>query len=171
MAIFLHKIELDEDQKEFIKSRLKSYLQKNDMVSARYVALKECYDEDGKCPVLGFLLQQLGEKVYFNGSDKIYTGEFCFLPLLSIDIPNNIKNIGDSAFYGTSLKGTLVVPENVDYIGYESFTGCSKLTEIQIPQSYIGYYKKIMGFKSFDEALVEIRKVSDIPGNVKLTTY
>ena len=54
---------------------------------------------------------------------------------ISINIPNSVNYIGNSAFYGCSgITGTLVIPTGVTYIGRSAFYGCSGITgTITIP--------------------------------------
>lgn len=56
-------------------------------------------------------------------------------------IPNNVKAIGDSAFYLCEKLVKVDIPNIVTEIGYSSFTGCEKLVKVDIPDSVteIGY--------------------------------
>ena len=40
-------------------------------------------------------------------------------------IPNDITSIGDNAFYGVEMEGTLIIPNSVIYIGEQSFSNCT----------------------------------------------
>jgi len=53
--------------------------------------------------------------------------------ITSVDIPDGVTNIGNSAFkYCTSLKN-VIIPDSVTSIGYEAFYNCYELTSIKIP--------------------------------------
>ena len=43
-------------------------------------------------------------------------------------LPESVKTIGQYAFSGTGVTGTLKLPENLTAIGYSAFSGCTKLT-------------------------------------------
>ena len=63
--------------------------------------------------------------------------------LLSIALPNGLKNIGSSAFKGCSVLNEVTnVPETLDTIGSSAFSGCSSLKTFKIPNSVtsIGTY-------------------------------
>lgn len=52
--------------------------------------------------------------------------------LISIDIPSNIKSIGDWAFDSCTRLMSVIIPDSVTSIGDMAFWGCSKLTSITI---------------------------------------
>lgn len=53
--------------------------------------------------------------------------------LKKVTIPNSIKFIGNSAFYGCTSLESLVIPESVKTIGDSAFMKCSILKDIQFP--------------------------------------
>ncbi len=57
-------------------------------------------------------------------------------------IPNSVKRIGNSAFYGCNGLTSITIPNSVTNIGSSAFEGCSGLTSITIPNSVtsIGFY-------------------------------
>jgi len=55
--------------------------------------------------------------------------------LLSVNIPNNVTSIGQSAFYGCSSLLSINIPNKVTSIGQSAFYGCSSLPSITIPNS------------------------------------
>ena len=58
------------------------------------------------------------------------------LSLTSVKLPSTLKSIGNSAFYGCNLKGTLVIPNTVKSIGSGAFSSCKSLTgDLLIPKS------------------------------------
>ncbi len=50
-------------------------------------------------------------------------------------IPETVKKIGNSAFYGCKNMTSIDIPNTVSSIGLNAFEGCSKLTEVNIPSS------------------------------------
>ena len=54
-------------------------------------------------------------------------------------IPNNVKEIGSSAFSSCLGLSSISIPEGVKIIGMNAFFGCQKLTSIEIPNSVISF--------------------------------
>jgi hypothetical protein len=52
-------------------------------------------------------------------------------------VPATVKNIGDGAFFGSSLT-EVTIPDSVTNIGQNAFSGCRNLTDVIIPASVIG---------------------------------
>ena len=52
--------------------------------------------------------------------------------LISIDIPDSVTSIGDSAFSGCSSLTSIEIPNSVTSIGYRAFNGCTNLKEIHL---------------------------------------
>lgn len=74
-----------------------------------------------------------------EGIEKIQENAFRnYNSLKSIDLPNSLKEIGDSAFFGTGLE-TLVLPEEIESVGSWAFQNCQNLKSIVIPQKYINW--------------------------------
>ena len=55
--------------------------------------------------------------------------------LVSVEIPNSVKNIGNMAFYGCSSLTSLDIPASVERIGWGAFEECTSLTSVEIPKS------------------------------------
>ncbi len=55
--------------------------------------------------------------------------------LTSIEIPNSVTTIGNSAFYGCTGLTSIVIPNSVTTIGNKAFSNCTGLTSIEIPNS------------------------------------
>lgn len=51
----------------------------------------------------------------------------------SYDIPYGVKSIGESAFYGTAIKG-VTIPNSVAKIGDKAFYDCKNLEELVLPE-------------------------------------
>jgi len=94
----------------------------------------------------------IGYKGTINGDIIINTGTvgisgyaFGYLPsLTSITIPNSVRYIGDSAFYGCTGLMSITIPDSVEYIGYSTFEGCTSLKNISVNFSN-RYYSSIGG--------------------------
>lgn len=152
------------------------YFMRDSMAILEAVNLKEAkvvnakYDDSGKTqddiiPYLAFH----GKKTlsHFSFPEKItYIGSYAFSNTSlsgALIIPDDVTEIGGSAFYGTligsvafpprlnriggsafeactSLTGTLTLPETLTYIGYCAFMSCSFTGELHLPNSldYIG---------------------------------
>ena len=55
--------------------------------------------------------------------------------LVSVSIPDSVKTIGSSAFYGCTALVSVSIPDNVKTIGSYAFYGCSSLAEIKLSSS------------------------------------
>ena len=55
-----------------------------------------------------------------------------------VTIPDNVKSIGDRAFYMCAGLTSVTIPNSVTNIGEEAFWGCSNLLNIEIPNSVKG---------------------------------
>ena len=53
--------------------------------------------------------------------------------LTTINLPSSLKSIGDNAFNGCTLLTTINLPDGVTSIGISAFNGCSSLTTINLP--------------------------------------
>ena len=70
-----------------------------------------------------------GALIIPNDVVEIGNGAFYQTNISSLELPHNLKKIGDSAFCGCySLSGTLSLPESLEYIGRIAFDGCKLLT-------------------------------------------
>ena len=55
--------------------------------------------------------------------------------LISVTLPNSVKNIGKFAFYDCSSLNSINIPNSVTSIGFRAFYNCSSLTSISLPNS------------------------------------
>ncbi len=115
MAEFFENIVLTDDEKDWIIDKIKPYLKKNDIEQARAIACK-----NKKARINSFLLQHLGEEVYFSNSDMVFNDEFNWSLLTKIELPSTIKTIGDRAFFNSSLN-EIKFNEGLENIGMSAF--------------------------------------------------
>ena len=75
----------------------------------------------------------------FGDSVKYIPDSLCInmTNLMSIDIPNQVENIGHYAFAGCSLLRTVVLGDSIETIGRGAFFECNSLRKISIPNSVI----------------------------------
>lgn len=55
----------------------------------------------------------------------------------NIVVGNNVRSIGDEAFYNCPDLETIVIPESVTYIGSGAFSSCLSLKEITFPENVV----------------------------------
>ncbi|MBP3426364.1 MAG: leucine-rich repeat domain-containing protein, partial [Rikenellaceae bacterium] len=81
--------------------------------------------------------------------------------LTSITIPENVTEIGWSAFSGCTSLTSITIPENVTEIGMNTFEKCTSLTNITIPENVTK-----IGWSAFEEC-TSLTSIT-IPKNVTL---
>ena len=88
-----------------------------------------------------------------SGTRLIASYAFFYCTFTSIEIPNSVKIIGDSAFYACEYLTSVTIPSSVTYIGGFAFYCCSNIMSITIPSSvsYVGYCA--FGYDSDDEKI------------------
>ena len=69
---------------------------------------------------------------YGESVEKIPAYSFYNVNLNSITIGDNVKSIGNSAFYGCTNIATIVIPDNTTSIGNSVFYNCSRVSSITI---------------------------------------
>ncbi|MCQ2232943.1 MAG: leucine-rich repeat domain-containing protein, partial [Paludibacteraceae bacterium] len=84
--------------------------------------------------------EQKTELISYIGSDA------------AVVIPNQVKSIGEKAFYNKTGVKSVSIPNSVTSINYSAFSGCTGLTSVTIPNSvtYIGHsaFSGCTGLKS-----------------------
>ena len=93
-------------------------------------------------------ITSIGEKAFFYcssltsvtfGEKSLLTsiGEYAFsyTSLTSIEIPDSMTSIGNSAFSSCTSLTSIEIPDSVTSIGNSAFSGCTSLTSIEIPDS------------------------------------
>ena len=70
-------------------------------------------------------------------NDVVEIGAYAFYGkgITNINIPSNVKNICEQAFYGCALLQTLTFDEGVETIGYYTFAHCTSLTSVTFANS------------------------------------
>lgn len=68
--------------------------------------------------------------IYGGNTGGTACGAFgnCSSLMTEISFPQGLRKIGSGAFYGSAIKGNLVLPHNLESIGEQAFEGCSGLT-------------------------------------------
>ena len=80
----------------------------------------------------------IGNRAFSNhyiGTFSPWTIDLAPDELTEIFIPNTVKQIGESAFWGCKSLKKVIVPESVEYIGRDAFMDCRALEEIWLPGS------------------------------------
>ncbi|MCR4799915.1 MAG: leucine-rich repeat protein, partial [Bacteroidales bacterium] len=72
-----------------------------------------------------------------NTITSLGDGAFCYSPIVSINIPNSVVEIGQSAFEGCSQLLSISIPASVTSINKSAFQGCSALTSVIIPENVV----------------------------------
>ena len=75
-------------------------------------------------------------------SNQLPEYAFKYTKIKKINLPSNLKSIGQGAFLGDSLLRDIIIPETVDSIQYVAFAECVSLPAINFPSSilFIGDY-------------------------------
>ena len=63
-----------------------------------------------------------------------YAFQYCQL-LEKVELPDSLEYIGEDAFIGCTWLEKITIPDNVNYIGDYAFAYCERLKEVNIPQS------------------------------------
>ena len=70
-------------------------------------------------------VRSINRETIISGFDARYANR-----LYDIVLPDNLTAIGDNAFYGQSIRGSLIIPEGVTRIGENAFGMCGNLTGV-----------------------------------------
>lgn len=79
-----------------------------------------------------------------NSAEKIDKETFSYSDLKSVDIPDGVREIGDSAFYYNNHLKSVHLPKNLERIGEYAFDECSSELLLNIPENVheIGFTKR-----------------------------
>ena len=80
-------------------------------------------------------LTEIGSSSEYNGAFESSYNITSVTILTSIDIPSNIKSIGQYGFASCSNLTSVTIPDSVTSISSSAFSSCSKLTDINIPNN------------------------------------
>lgn len=70
-----------------------------------------------------------------QGVTTIGRDGFSRCPITSIELPDTVTTIGQSAFYQSTNLTSITIPNSVTSIGQGAFNGCTGLTSLDIPDS------------------------------------
>lgn len=70
-----------------------------------------------------------------QGATTIGRDAFSRCPITSIELPNTVTSIDQSAFYQSTTLTSITIPNSVTSIGQGAFNGCTGLTSLDIPDS------------------------------------
>lgn len=124
-------ITLTDKEKEFIKTKLKPYLQKNDLKSVVQLCLTTASINAGH-NIAAFLIEN-GVPI-LKAIDSIPYGLFLYSDIEKIHIPSNIKSIDVSAFQASNLK-YITFDDGVESFGDGAFSRLENLKKIKLPNS------------------------------------
>jgi len=65
-------------------------------------------------------------------ASRAFSGGYRSSPIVTVNIPNTIKTIGDHAFYSCIKLENLLIPSQVNYIGEGAFSECESLNTINV---------------------------------------
>lgn len=103
------------------------------------VSVQQKYSSNGS---INYYIPASLKHVTVTGGRILYGAFYNCSGLASIDLPENLTEIGDYAFYHCTGVSGLELPGNVKRIGNYAFAGCSELLEMALPSSVesIGSY-------------------------------
>ena len=76
---------------------------------------------------------EVWEPTFWGYGNNVTIKEFAGCNLISLDIPDGLLFIGESAFLGCHKLSSIYIPDSVQSIGYSAFEYCSSLTSITLP--------------------------------------
>ena len=112
----------------------------SNLVSIKVAEGNPVYDSRNNCNAIietssNTLVQGCKNTIIPNTITSIGDHAFYGSPIVSINIPNSVVEIGPSAFQRCSQLLSISIPDGVTSIGVHAFSGCSKLTSINFPYS------------------------------------
>jgi hypothetical protein len=134
-------LKLTSNQKDFVVNQLKPFLQRNNMERAREFLMRESHlPLPESMTIRIWLLQNLGEELYFKYSDRVLVDEFGDTIITEIELPGSVWFISFRAFADSDLQN-IKLNEGLEVIGEGAFSG-TRLEQIDIPQSVEQIHKK-----------------------------
>ncbi len=101
--------------------------------------------DDGTVEIIGYLGEEtelvIPDKIEGKSVTSIGAEAFMSSTLISVEIPNSVTIIGESAFSHCENLYTVKMSDSVDYIANSTFWACYNLSEIEIPSgvTFIDY--------------------------------
>lgn len=124
------------------------------------------FDKSGK-KIVYYPIGRTNERYEIDSNvTEISSKAFANSKITQIDLPSNLVEIGDSAFYNCSNLENITIPKNVTQIGSYAFYNCSNLESITIPKSVtkIGSYA-FYNCESMNELIFEENSKIEQIGN------
>ena len=138
-------IQLDTAEKQFIRSDLKPYLQKNDLKSVIRICRKaETYN------ILAWMLDN-GVPI-LKVMDTIPPYFFTEIPLNSVHIPSNVRKIDQLAFRSSQVK-YITFDEGLEEIGTEAFED-SNCRQLKLPNSLTKLASRAFAYSHLSEVFI-----------------
>jgi len=86
-----------------------------------YAGTNTLYNGNGT-PSNAYKITEIGDYAFYNNL------LFDATPLTATFLPANLTRIGQSAFSGVKLQGTLTIPQNVTTVDFQAFYNCTLIT-------------------------------------------
>ena len=87
---------------------------------------------------------------------------------ITFEKQENVKEIGEKAFYGCSGLKDFDIPSGVSTIGAFSFCGCSSITEITLPDNVLFNSQRIGNGRGHFEGCSSLKKVKNVTGGIEV---
>lgn len=126
-------IQLTDEEKEFIRNELKPLLVENDIKGV----IKRCCELNKNSPEVCNVLPMLMENGIdlFENIDYIPDYMFRESDIESIVIPEGIREIRSSAFWGCKKLTSVTFPSTLSRIGKAAFENCVSLKDVYLPEN------------------------------------
>lgn len=93
----------------------------------------------------------------------------CLRDVKSAFLPNTVKEVSDSAFYGCALE-MIVLPDNVERLGVAAFRECKNLHEVNLPKSLLKIREACFQSSGL-ESIVIPGKINEIESHTFYNTH
>lgn len=80
---------------------------------------------------------KITEIVLPDGLKSIGASAFCYVPFVSLHIPNTVTQIDEAAFWRCEELKEITIPESVTVLSDRMFYDCKKLEKVTLPESLI----------------------------------
>ena len=137
MALFYEPRKLEDRQKTYIINALKPLLKKDKLPEVRKILLthKTVGSSIDNCAIQEFLLRNLGEKLFFQKDNAIFSYEFADTSnIKTLELPDNIQQIQTHAFANSDISN-IKLNSGLKTIGNYAFEDAVQLHSFKIPNS------------------------------------